>query len=347
MGQMWSMVNSLQIILSYQLLEVQMPGNVIMVLTNLASVASFDVFPTDDIMSFLFNFTPTTAPGVGFAAMGNENKSLTLYLGSAFLIMILIGLQYLLYSLAYACRLYDKLLSKIEQKLKPGLIYGTIYLFLVETYLDWAIGSALRLEEPKFETPSDYFDFGLACVGILITLVLPCYCFFFLKRNVNLLDDEDFKSRHGAFYEGFITDNALKRQASMQMPAWFLLRRFLTAVNLLYLRNQTIWIQLATNMYLSLVDVCVKIHLSPYESKLAGFMEKFNDLFVLSCAYFPYLFTDLITSQEDKYFIGWFYSGIIGMLLASNLFVMLMTAFIDMKEKISEMVNKCRLKKET
>ena len=125
--------------------------------------------------------------------------------------MILIALQYVLYGISYGCRHYDSLLNKIEQKLRPGLIFGTFYLFLIETYLDWAIGSALRLEEPKFETPSDYLDFGLACVGILITLVLPCYCFFFLRKNVSQLDEEDFKSKHGSLYEGFMTENALKR----------------------------------------------------------------------------------------------------------------------------------------
>ena len=113
----------------------------------------------------------------------------------------------------------------------------------------------------------------------------------------------------------------------MQMPAWFLLRRFFTAINLVYLRNNTIWIQLTLNMWLCLIDVSVKLHLSPYESKAGGFVEKFNDMLVLSCAYFTYLFTDLIPSQEDKYYIGWYYSGIIGMLLASNLFVMVITAF--------------------
>ena len=47
-------------------------------------------------------------------------------------------------------------------------------------------------------------------------------------------------------------------------------------------------------MYLCLIDLLIKIELSPYESKVGGFMEKFNDAFVLTCSYFPYLFTDLI-----------------------------------------------------
>jgi hypothetical protein len=60
-------------------------------------------------------------------------------------------------------------------------------------------------------------------------------------------------------------------------------------------------------------------------------MEKFNDLFVLTCSYFPFLFTDLIQSQEDKYLIGWYYTGIVSMLLVTNLAVMV--AYQDVKKK--------------
>jgi hypothetical protein len=76
-------------------------------------------------------------------------------------------------------------------------------------------------------------------------------------------------------------------------------------------------------------------------------MEKFNDLFVLTCAYFPYLFTDLIPTQEDKYYIGWYYNGLIGTLIAANLFVITMSAFEVMKKKISVKIKKYRLKKAT
>jgi hypothetical protein len=75
-------------------------------------------------------------------------------------------------------------------------------------------------------------------------------------------------------------------------------------------------------------------------------MEKFNDLFVITCSYFIYLFTDLIQSQEEKYLIGWFYSGIVGILIISNLFVMIMTALKDLKEKIKSMMDNCKHQKE-
>jgi hypothetical protein len=44
-----------------------MPGNVILVVTNLENICDFNFFPTDEIMTSVFNFTQTDSPGVGFS----------------------------------------------------------------------------------------------------------------------------------------------------------------------------------------------------------------------------------------------------------------------------------------
>jgi hypothetical protein len=53
--------------MSYQFLNLQMPGNVILVTIKLSDITTFKgVLPTDDILKGLFDFTPTDPPGVGF-----------------------------------------------------------------------------------------------------------------------------------------------------------------------------------------------------------------------------------------------------------------------------------------
>jgi hypothetical protein len=73
------MVNAQQIIMSYQFLNLQYPGNVILVSTELSDISSFTLFPVDDFLAWLFDFTPTDPPGVGFECMGVDNASVTLY----------------------------------------------------------------------------------------------------------------------------------------------------------------------------------------------------------------------------------------------------------------------------
>ncbi len=76
-------------------------------------------------------------------------------------------------------------------------------------------------------------------------------------------------------------------------------------------------------------------------------MEKFNDLFVLTCAYFPYLFTGLIPSPADQYFIGWVYNGTVGAMVVANVLIMVKTAFEDVIKKIREIILQYEIKKAT
>jgi hypothetical protein len=44
-----------------------------------------------------------------------------------------------------------------------------------------------------------------------------------------------------------------------------------------------------------------------------------------------FLFTDITNSQEDKYFIGWVYLGIVAFLVSSNILVM---AFVTLRDTV-------------
>ena len=89
-------------------------------------------------------------------------------------------------------------------------------------------------------------------------------------------------------------------------------------------------------MYLTLTDVCFKIHLDPYRNKTIGTMEKLNDIIVLVLTYFNFLFTDLIPDPVDRYLIGWCYVGVTGILVTTNLSVMIITGLRGMMESIKK-----------
>jgi len=140
----------------------------------------------------LLNLSPTDPIGVGFECSGVSDASATKYLGMGFIMMNVIGLQYLVFGIASCCSRYSPLMEKIRAYLEPGCVYGVIYIFLKNTYFDWTIGSALRLEQPKYETISDRFDLVICGAGVLVAFVFPVYNYFFLKKNVKRLGDEQF-----------------------------------------------------------------------------------------------------------------------------------------------------------
>jgi hypothetical protein len=63
------MVNSLQMLMTYCYMVVTVPANVLLVMTQVNTVASFDYFPAEYIMNFCFDFSKTVVPFASFKDM--------------------------------------------------------------------------------------------------------------------------------------------------------------------------------------------------------------------------------------------------------------------------------------
>jgi hypothetical protein len=124
MQMLWLMVNAIQIIVAMQSLGILKPGNVAMVVNNLASLASFDLIQSATIIEKSFSFSETESPGIGFESMGSTNKRLIPYLGMAYLILLFVCGQYCALYTAY--RLKDKytFANKYYKKFRKSLIWS-------------------------------------------------------------------------------------------------------------------------------------------------------------------------------------------------------------------------------
>ena len=128
----------------------------------------------------------------------------------------------------------------------------------------------------------------------------------------------------------------------MYMMSWFLFRRLMTAINLVPMRHETKFVQIASNIWLCLIDACLKLHWDPFESKIYGHTQKMNDIVVLFLSEFMFCFTDLTRSEEDKYLIGWVYLGIFGYLVGSNILLMVFLALRDAFKTLKRKIFICR-----
>jgi hypothetical protein len=108
---------------------------------------NFDVFPTDLIMSSIFNFTPTESPGAGFTRMGNDTKVLTLFLGSIFLIGLITLLAYGIHGITYWCGKYIMRCKKIDVRIRATLYLSTLISFQLGSSFDCALGTLLKFEQ--------------------------------------------------------------------------------------------------------------------------------------------------------------------------------------------------------
>lgn len=107
--------------------------------------------------------------------------------------------------------------------------------------------------------------------------------------------------------------------STRNFQVWFFVRRLLAAVVIVLFANYSIWFQLSSNLALSLADVWIKSHLSPYQDKFDGIIDKFNDYIVLNLSILLFLFTDFVLDPKTRYLTGWLYIGMVGLMITVNL----------------------------
>ena len=203
---MWSFVNSLQLLIVLPLINIPMPGYVYLVMSNLSGLASFDVFPTEDILNFIFQFTETDKPGVSFISMEITSKRLILYLGSTFLFMIIVAVQFFTWFCCYILKKVHPFFQRAQKKLKRFLFWSAILRLGVQGCLDISIGMMISLEQLEWNTWSDIFDSVLTIILVPVMAALPLFLYFFLKKNFKILQLQSFCHRFKPLFEGLLVD---------------------------------------------------------------------------------------------------------------------------------------------
>jgi hypothetical protein len=127
-------------------------------------------------------------PNASFQAMGTQSMRLTPYLGSIFIAMVFICALSLFYGFTYPCRKLDKVLSRVHKKMKTNFYWRGIIRLIIEAYFDLCTGIMLSINDPRFNTSSDIFDFVLNCLFALIVIAAPISTYFLFRKYDTQLD---------------------------------------------------------------------------------------------------------------------------------------------------------------
>ena len=133
----------------------------------------------------------------------------------------------------------------------------------------------------------------------------PAFYLLLRKKAQEGLDSEQFQDRYGSLTDGFKTTGVLGSAPTVKMIVWFFVRRFLTAVVVVFLGESSPIFQIALIMYLALYDVSMNFHLNAYENYLNDLVEKINKIIVWLLSFFPFLYAGIIQDTELIYKIGW------------------------------------------
>jgi len=85
----WSMINQMQIILHFPLIDLPYPPNIIVFISKLMKIANFEVVETNDWLEEVFNLTPTDPYSNSFNVLDYEKRNFVQSLGPTYFVIVL------------------------------------------------------------------------------------------------------------------------------------------------------------------------------------------------------------------------------------------------------------------
>jgi hypothetical protein len=76
---------------------------------------------------------------------------------------------------------------------------------IIQSYWDLCLGIFFSWQEPRFNNPSDIFDFILTLFFTLVVVAGPLTFYLLLRKYAQELDNEQFQGRYGSLTHGLKT----------------------------------------------------------------------------------------------------------------------------------------------
>ena len=234
LSQLWSMLNSLQLIVFMPMLRnLKFPGNAMMLNEVIISVATFDLIPTDLLDEQLYYFPEEDPYSLNFAQVGYE---FTLFVNNVGFILYVVWSHFFMVFvwLCLSC------VKSIRQRLGKYLFWNAFIRLTMESFQDLLLLGALNLQEADWDSPfpavrySNYLAavfVGLAC--FTPSLFLSCVLY---KRTD--WSKPQFRNRYGSVLEGTSFQVEEKRKWTLIIyPIVFFARRASFVVTVLAMKD--------------------------------------------------------------------------------------------------------------
>lgn len=140
MGAVYTMINSLQMVMVISLLIVAMPANVNLVMVQINTMASFDYLPSDLILAKCFSFSTALMPLVAFQEFGDLSVRLTFFLGSFIIVSTGILLASILFIITWPFTKKYKLVMRYHSMMQKNYYWRGIIRMILESYFDLCLG---------------------------------------------------------------------------------------------------------------------------------------------------------------------------------------------------------------
>lgn len=338
---LWSLVNSLQMILHQPMLGISFPQNVKLLYSILLPIASLDLVPPEYSIELIFSLSTESDQPFSSALedLGYETHLALLNLGTIFLYLVAlllaiagVGVLKILSPLLPP----NETVHRYSQKLKKGIFFNSFILLLIEGFLEIMISCYLNIYSPQTQTKSDVFSYLFSYLCLFITLVvLPVAFGWMLSQPEEVLDLDSAKQRYGAFYEGVRTESKLSLSyhlVQMVRRLLFVLCVFQPLVEIpasLQLMA-VIFINLMANIYVGHTRAFIKASQNAQDLR--------NEVIIFYCCYSMMLFTDFVSDVYYQDLAGWAMIGLTFTSISLNLGQMLLSSTRPMRLRLQRLL---------
>lgn len=177
MNLVWNVINGLQIIAYMPLFNVKTPGNAGAFNKFFISIASFDMFKTEEITANLMYIPEGDPLSLNLQDQGIESLLIIPNLGTLFYLLLaylaLIIVQLLLYNVG---KKVPKI-GQISSKIGIFLYWNGLIRFFMEVYLDYSVSALLNLQAIYWEDELSAVSFCnvLSIIFVILMALIPIY----------------------------------------------------------------------------------------------------------------------------------------------------------------------------
>lgn len=218
---LWGLIHCLQIVAHYSMLDINMPSNAHHIFSIIMSIAQFNIVPLEkamaDVEVEIGIQNDSYVHSDNFEDFGYESSDVILNLQIMFLfILLLIVLPFVLVLLQLICK-RSKKCNKCLDWFSQRLFWSTYIRFILESYLELALASILRLKNFSFETGSEAFHSIVAVVFSTLVAVFLVGSTMCLQKNQNRQGNKEFKDKYGELTLGLKSNSKINFSLATQV----------------------------------------------------------------------------------------------------------------------------------
>lgn len=206
MNEVWSMINSLQLVVYTPLVPVNFPANAVSVFNQMVNIATFDIIPKDDWYPVAFSLPIDEPLNERFMDLGLGSKFFIMNFGTLFVALVFLQGQCWTYLIVKHC-CDDKKSTccrKFEKHLGDDLFWNSFIRFLYASFIEIVFGVAINVFEFQWVSWGCYYSNAHFYFFAPIVLFTPAVFGFYIWFRYDELHFPHYRRVIGTAYDDII-----------------------------------------------------------------------------------------------------------------------------------------------